>query len=66
MRKQTLLIMALCATTLSACLENDLERGGAGALGGAVLGKALGVDPLTGAVIGGVGGLVCDDLGVCR
>ena len=66
MRKQTLIIMALCATTLSACLENDLERGGVGALGGAVIGKALGVDPLTGAVIGGVGGLVCDDLGVCR
>ena len=66
MRKQTLLIMALCATTLSACLDNDIERGGAGALGGAVLGKALGVDPLTGAVIGGVGGLVCDDLGVCK
>ncbi len=66
MRKQTLIIMALCATTLSACLENDLERGGVGALGGAVIGKALGVDPLTGAVIGGVGGLVCDDLGVCK
>ncbi len=66
MRKQTLIIMALCATTLSACLDNDIERGGAGALGGAVIGKALGVDPLTGAVIGGVGGLVCDDLGVCK
>ncbi len=66
MRKQTLIIMALCATTLSACLENDLERGGVGALGGAVIGKAIGVDPLTGALIGGVGGLVCDDLGVCK
>ena len=66
MQKRTLIIMALCATTLSACLENDLERGGVGALGGAVIGKAIGVDPLTGALIGGVGGLVCDDLGVCR
>ncbi len=66
MRKQTLILMALCATTLSACLDNDIERGGAGALGGAVIGKALGVDPITGAVIGGVGGLVCDDLGVCK
>ena len=66
MRKQTLLIMALCATTLSACLDNDLQRGGVGALGGAVVADALGVDPITGAVIGGVGGLVCDDLGVCK
>ena len=66
MRKQTLIIMALCATTLSACLENDLQRGGVGALGGAVVADVLGADPLTGAVIGGVGGLVCDDLNVCR
>jgi len=66
MRKQTLIIMALCATTLSACLENDLQRGGVGALGGAVAADLLGADPLTGAVIGGVGGLVCDDLNVCR
>lgn len=66
MRMQTLIIMALCATTLAGCLENDLERGGVGALGGAVIGKAIGVDPITGALIGGVGGLVCDDLGVCR
>ena len=66
MRKQTLIIMALCATTLSACLENDLERGGAGALGGAVVASALGGNVATGALIGGVGGLVCDDLGVCK
>ena len=66
MRKQTLLIMALCATTLSACLDNDLQRGGVGALGGAVVADALGADPITGAVIGGVGGLVCDDLNVCK
>lgn len=66
MRKQTLLIMVLFTTTLSACLQNDLERGGVGALGGAVIGNALGMDPITGAVIGGVGGLVCDDLGVCK
>ena len=66
MQKRTLIIMALCATTLSACLENDLERGGVGALGGAIIGKAIGADPLTGAIIGGVGGLVCDDLGVCK
>ena len=66
MRKQTLIIMALCATTLSACLENDLERGGVGALGGAVVADALGGNVFTGALIGAGAGLVCDDLGVCR
>lgn len=66
MRKQTLLIMALCATTLSACLENDLQRGGVGALGGAVVADAFGGNVVTGALIGAGAGLVCDDLGVCR
>lgn len=66
MRKQTFIIMALCATTLSACLDNDLQRGAVGAVGGAVVADALGGNALTGALIGGAGGLVCDDLGVCR
>lgn len=66
MRKQTLIIMALCATTLSACLENDLQRGGVGALGGAVVADALGGNVVTGALIGAGAGLVCDDLGVCK
>ena len=66
MRKQTLIIMALCATTLSACLDNDLERGGVGALGGAVVADALGGNVVTGALIGAGAGLVCDDLGVCK
>ena len=66
MRKQTLIIMALCAATLSACLENDLQRGGVGALGGAVVADALGGNVVTGALIGAGAGLVCDDLGVCK
>ena len=66
MRKQTLIIMALCATTLSACLDNDLQRGGVGALGGAVVADALGGHVVTGALIGAGAGLVCDDLGVCK
>ncbi len=66
MRKQTLLIMALCATTLAGCLENDIERGAAGALGGAVISEVTGGSALTGAVIGGAGGLLCDDVGVCK
>ena len=66
MQKQTLIIMALCATTLSACLDNDLQRGGVGALGGAVVADALGGNVVTGALIGAGAGLVCDDLGVCK
>jgi osmotically inducible lipoprotein OsmB len=66
MQKQTLIIMALCATTLAGCLENDIERGAAGALGGAVISEVTGGSALTGAVIGGAGGLLCDDLGVCK
>ena len=66
MRKQTFIIMALCATTLSACLDNDLQRGGVGALGGAVVADALGGNVVTGALIGAGAGLVCDDLGVCK
>ena len=66
MRKQTLIIMALCATTLSACLDNDLQRGGVGALVGAVVAVALGGNVVTGALIGAGAGLVCDDLGVCK
>jgi osmotically inducible lipoprotein OsmB len=64
MRKQTFIIMALCATSLSACLDNNLQRGGVGAVGGAVIADVVGADPLTGAVIGGVAGLACNELNV--
>ncbi|WP_298359228.1 hypothetical protein [uncultured Litoreibacter sp.] len=50
--------------TVAAC-DNDAERGLVGAAGGAVVSKAVGGDLLTGAVIGGVGGVFCDDVGVC-
>ena len=43
-------------------LDSDAEQGAAGALGGAVVADALGVDPLTGAVIGGAAGVFCDEL----
>jgi osmotically inducible lipoprotein OsmB len=64
------LAAALTASTfaLSGCLETDAERGLAGAAGGAVVGNALGVNPVTGAVIGGAAGYFCDELNVpgCR
>ncbi|WP_368187262.1 hypothetical protein [Aestuariibius sp. HNIBRBA575] len=59
------LVLAAAATlSLSACLDNDLERGLAGAAAGALVADATGADPTTGAIIGGAGGVLCDDLGL--
>ncbi|MDR9427062.1 MAG: hypothetical protein RI538_04040 [Salibaculum sp.] len=56
------LVLACAAVAgLSACLDNDLERGLAGAAGGAVVVDALGGDPVTGAIVGGAGGALCDE-----
>jgi osmotically inducible lipoprotein OsmB len=66
MRKLTVLLMMLSATSLSACLDTDLGRAGAGAAAGAVTADVLGGDPLVGAAIGGAAGALCDDAGVCR
>jgi osmotically inducible lipoprotein OsmB len=58
-------LVALAAVlSLSACLETDAERGLVGAAGGAVVADAVGVNPVTGAVIGGAAGFFCDDLNV--
>ncbi|MGV8989562.1 MAG: hypothetical protein ACOH2H_25425 [Cypionkella sp.] len=54
--------------SLAGCLENNTQRGVAGAAGGAVIAGATGGSPLTGAVIGGAAGYLCKDLNVagCR
>jgi hypothetical protein len=49
---------------LSGCLENNAQRGVAGAAGGAVISGATGGSPVTGAVIGGAAGYFCNDLKV--
>lgn len=53
---------------LGGCLENNTQRGVAGAAGGALVAGALGGDMVAGAVVGGVAGAVCHDLSVpgCR
>ena len=66
MRKLTVLTMLLSGMSLSACLDNDLERAGAGAVTGAVVADMVGGDPVKGAIIGGAGGALCDDVGVCN
>ncbi len=57
-----------CAFALSGCLQNDAQRGVAGAVGGAAIAGAVGGDMATGAVIGGAAGVFCRDLNVpgCR
>ncbi len=62
---KSLAAMAFVAA-LAGCLNNDTERGLAGAAGGAVVADAFGGNALTGAVIGGAAGVFCDDAGVCR
>jgi len=53
--------------SLSACLDNDLERGLAGAAVGAVVADATGGDVLTGAAVGGAAGALCDEVArICR
>ncbi|MGB3177344.1 MAG: hypothetical protein WBH14_07250 [Albidovulum sp.] len=62
---QSLIALAL-VSSLAGCLDNDAERGLAGAAGGAVIADATGGSALTGALIGGAGGVFCDDVGLCR
>ena len=61
MCKFRLVLACLSVAGLSACLDNDLERGLAGAAGGAVVSDALGGDPVTGAIAGGAAGALCDE-----
>ena len=66
MFNKTWIIAVISMVGLSACLENDTERGLAGAAGGAVVADALGGNAAVGAVAGGAAGVFCDDLGVCN
>jgi len=66
MRKLTLLLSLTAVMGLSACLDNDLERAGAGAVAGAVVADAVGGNVAAGAVVGAGAGVICDDVGVCR
>ena len=66
MRSLKFLAAVALVASLAGCLDNDTERGLAGAAGGAVVADALGGNALTGAVIGGAAGVFCDDAGICR
>ncbi len=60
--RKTLAAMGLIAILgLSACGDNDLERGASGALIGAGGTALLGGSVVGGAIIGGAAGVFCDD-----
>lgn len=64
---QKFLLLALVATTLSACLANDSERALVGAAAGAALAATTNGDVLTGAIVGGAAGALCDEVtGICQ
>ena len=65
MHLKSLVVVLALVGTLSGCLENDLERGAAGAAGGAVIAGATGGNVVGGAIIGGAAGILCDDLNIC-
>jgi osmotically inducible lipoprotein OsmB len=64
MTVKSILLFSTLAFGLSGCLENDAQRGLAGAAGGAVIAGATGGQPLTGALVGGAAGFFCRDLKV--
>ncbi|MCW1951805.1 MAG: hypothetical protein KIH44_010620 [Octadecabacter sp.] len=67
MFKFRLILAATAIASLSACLDNDLERGLAGAAAGAVIADATGGDAVTGAIVGGAAGALCDEVtSICR
>ncbi|TFL17944.1 hypothetical protein [Jannaschia formosa] len=61
--------LALAAALLSGCqtgfIDSDVERGLAGAAAGYGIAKAVDGNGDRGAMIGGLAGVFCDDLGGC-
>ncbi|MCB2137139.1 MAG: hypothetical protein KDE08_14550 [Rhodobacteraceae bacterium] len=64
MRFAKIMLGLAVIAALAGCLDNDAERGLAGAAGGALIADATGGNALTGALIGGAAGVFCDDLNV--
>ncbi len=62
MRRIAVLIAATSLLGLTACLDNDLECGAAGALAGAAVAGATGGNTTTGAILGGAAGVLANDV----
>ena len=61
-------VLLVAGLGLAACGDTDLERGVTGAAIGGVGAQVLGADPVTGALVGGATGVLCDDVtpDLCR
>ncbi len=66
MRKTIFTIALLTSVGILSACDSDAERGLVGAAGGAAISKATGGDAGTGAILGGLAGVFCDDAGVCQ
>ena len=66
MHTKSIILAAVAAFGLSACLESDTERAIAGAGGGLVAAEVLGTDRAGTMLAGAAAGVFCDDVGVCR
>ncbi len=66
MRFTKIILAVAFVGSLAGCLDNDAERGVAGAAAGALIADATDNSAVTGAIIGGAAGVFCDDAGVCR
>ena len=64
MQKTSLLLAAVAVFGLAGCLDNDIERGVAGAGAGLVAAEVLGTDRTGTMVAGAAVGVLCDDAGV--
>lgn len=63
------ILLSLVATSLAACMGNDKECAIVGAATGAALAATTNGDVLTGALIGGAGGALANDVlgnGICQ
>ena len=68
MQKTSIILAAVAVFGLAGCLDNDVERGVAGAGAGLVAAELLGTDRTGSMVVGAGIGVLCDDAGVaaCR
>ncbi len=65
MQKLLSLTLAAAILALAGCGDTDLERGLTGAGIGAVGAELTGGNAVTGAVVGGAAGVVCNDVNLC-
>jgi len=64
MQKTSIILAAVAVFGLAGCLDNDVERGVAGAGAGFLASELLGTDQTGSIIAGAAAGVLCDDAGV--